>query len=152
MGDATEAVEVREIELGAAIDLRARVLRDHLPGLPAQADSDDLAATWHLGAFRGDRLVGVVTCFPEDAPGHPGEPAQRFRFMAVEPSQQGGGVGTALMAEVIERARGRLDRLLWANARDSALDFYLRRGFRVVGESFLDSVAQLPHHVVILEL
>jgi len=150
--DALAVVEVREIELAATGELRARVLRNHLPSLPAEAASDELPSTWHLGAFRGHRLVGVVTGFPEDAPGHPGVPAQRFRFMAVEPSDQGGGVGTALMAEVIQRARTRGDRLLWANGRDTALDFYVRLGFNVVGESFVDQVSQLPHHLVLLEL
>lgn len=150
--EAGPAIEVREVDLAATRDLRARVLRNHLPGLPSEAASDRLPGTWHLGAFRGDRLVGVVTGCPEDAPGHPGVPAQRFRFMAVEPSEQGGGAGRALMGEVIQRARSRGDRLLWANGRDTALDFYTRLGFRVVGEGFTDTTSRLPHHVVLLEL
>ncbi|HEY8674373.1 MAG TPA: GNAT family N-acetyltransferase [Candidatus Dormibacteraeota bacterium] len=152
MGDGAQPIQVREIDLAATQDLRLRVLRSHLPGLAAHAPADHLAATWHLGAFRGGRLVGVVTGFSDDAPGHPGVPAQRFRFMAVEPSEQGGGVGTALLAEVIDRARSGGNRLLWANGRDTALEFYIRIGFHVVGESFSDLVSQLPHHVVLLEL
>lgn len=152
MGEEPRPIHVREIELAAARDLRARVLRNHIPGLPTGAASDDLPTTWHLGAFRGGRLLGVVTGFPEDAPGHPGVPAQRFRFMAVEPSEQGVGVGRALMAEVIDRARRRGDRLLWANGRDSALDFYTRLGFEAVGQSFVDTLSQLPHTVVLLKL
>jgi GNAT superfamily N-acetyltransferase len=145
-------VVVRDIELGATKDLRARVLRNHLPGAPAHASSDERPDTWHLGAFRGDSIVGVVTVFPEAAPSHPGVPAQRFRFMAVEPAEQGGGAGTALMREVMARARARGDRLLWANGRDTALDFYVRLGFEVVGDSFTDSTSKLPHHVVVLAL
>lgn len=145
-------IEVLEVDLAATRDLRARVLRNHIPGLPAEAASDGLPSTWHLGAFRGGRLVGVVTGFAEDAPGHPGVPAQRFRFMAVEPSEQGGGAGKALMAEVIQRARSCGDRLLWANGRDTALDFYIRLGFSVVGKGFTDTVSRLPHHLVLLEL
>ena len=106
-----------------------------------------MRAPLHLG-----RLVGVVTAFAEDAPGHPGVPAQRFRFMAVEPSEQGGGAGRALMTEVVARARTRGNRLLWANGRDTALDFYTRLGFNVVGEGFTDRTSQLPHHLVLLEL
>jgi GNAT superfamily N-acetyltransferase len=79
-------------------------------------------------------------------------PAQRFRFMAVEPSEQGSGAGTALMIEVRARARARGDRLLWANGRDTALDFYVRLGFEVVGDSFTDATSNLPHHVVVLAL
>ena len=83
---------MREVELSETKDLRACV-RNHIPGLPAHAASDDRPDTWHLGAFRGDRLVGVVTVFPQEAPGHPDVPAQRFRFMAVEPAEQGSGAG-----------------------------------------------------------
>ncbi len=149
-GDAPNPTEVREVELAATKDLRARVLRNHVPGAPAHAPSDDLPDTWHLGAFRAGRLVGVITGFPEEAPGHPGVPAERFRFMAVEPAEQGTGVGTALMAAMMERARRGGVRVLWAHGRDTALDFYTRLGFQVVGDAFTDS--QLPHHVVLLEL
>jgi GNAT superfamily N-acetyltransferase len=147
-----EPLEVRDVDLGDVSELRARVLRSHMPGTPAAAPSDDLADTWLLGAFRGERLVGTVTAFPEEAPGHPGIPAQRFRFMAVELSEQGSGVGTALLNAVVAGARARGSRLLWANGRDSALDFYTRLGFEVVGEGFSDTTSLLPHHVVIRDL
>lgn len=143
---------VREVDLEATRDLRARVLRDHLPGAPATSPQDALPGTWHLGAFVDDRLAGVVTGFAEEAPGRPGVPAQRFRFMAVEPAQQHHGVGGALMQAVIARARGRGDRLLWAKGRDTALDFYTRLGFEVLGDSFLDSTSKLPHHLVMMAL
>jgi GNAT superfamily N-acetyltransferase len=152
VSEPTAPLAVRDLPLDATIDLRTRVLRNHLPGLPATAPNDALPGTWHLGAFRDGRLVGVVSGFAEDAPAQAGVPAQRFRFMAVEPSQQGRGVGAALMREVIARARARGDRLLWANGRDTALDFYARLGFEVIGGSFTDSTSQLPHHVVILRL
>ena len=145
-------VSVRDVSLAETLDLRQRVLRDHLPGLAATSASDDLPQTWHLGAFRDGRLLGVVSGFEEEAPGHPGVVAQRFRFMAVAPDAQGSGVGRALMNEVISRARRDGVSLLWANGRDTALQFYTGLGFAVVGEGFSDTTSQLPHHVVVLEL
>jgi GNAT superfamily N-acetyltransferase len=142
-------IDVRDVDVAEVTDLRTRVLRSHMPGTPARAAADDLPETQHLGAFRGAELVGCVTVFPEEAPGHPGVPAQRFRFMAVEPSAQGTGTGTALMDEVVRRARARGDRLLWAKGRDTALAFYTRLGFAVVGDGFADTTSLLPHHVVI---
>jgi GNAT superfamily N-acetyltransferase len=149
---ATGAVEVRDIDLAATMDLRKRVLRSHLPDAPASSPHDALPGTWHLGAFRDGRLVGVVTGFVEDAPGHPGVAAQQFRFMAVDPDEQGTGVGAALLREVIARARERGDALLWANGRDTALPFYARLGFEVVGDGFENTTSRLPHHVVLLTL
>lgn len=146
------AVEVRVVDLATTLDLRRRVLRSHLPGAPATAPTDELAGTWHLGAFRDQTLVGVITGFDQEAPGLPGRAAERFRFMAVEPSQQGTGVGRTLIAEVAARARERAIHVLWAHGRDSALDFYRSLGFAVVGPAFDDPVSLLPHRVVMLEL
>lgn len=145
-------VEVREVPLATTLSLRSRVLRDHLPGLPSTSEQDEHPGTWHLGAYRGDALLGVVSGFAQEAPGRPGAAAQRFRFMAVEPSEQRRGVGAALIAAVIGLARARGAELLWANGRDTALEFYTRLGFEVVGESFVDSPSRLPHHVIVLEL
>jgi GNAT superfamily N-acetyltransferase len=145
-------IEVRDVDLATTIDLRGRVLRSHMPGTPATAPSDQLPGTWHIGAYRDGRLVGVISGFPEQAAVRPGVPAQRFRFMAVEPADRAGGVGRAMMAEVVRRASERGDRLLWANGRDSVLDFYRRLGFEVVGEGFVDPVSGLPHHVVVLDV
>lgn len=143
---------VRPVRAEQTLDLRSRVLRNHMPGVPATAPEDALPGTWHLGAFAGDRLVGVVSGFSEEAPSHPGTTAQRFRFMAVEPHHQGGGVGSALLTEVIRASRERDARLLWANGRDSVLGFYSRLGFAVEGDGFMDATSHLPHHRVVLEL
>jgi GNAT superfamily N-acetyltransferase len=150
VADLAGTLTVRAIELADTIELRSRVLRNHMPGVAAVAATDDSPATWHLGAFAGDRLVGVITGFAEAAPGHPGLAAERFRFMAVEPEMQGAGVGRALLDEVRARARERGTRLLWAKGRDTALTFYERLGFEVVGDGFVDGTSGLPHHVVML--
>ena len=42
--------------------------------------------------------------------------------------------------------------LLWANGRDTALGFYERAGFTVVGDGYLMGESGLPHHRVELEL
>jgi len=152
LDDRSSPIEVREIALEATRDLRVRVLRAHRPDTPATSPEDGLKGTWHLGAFAAGRLVGVVSGFAEEAPQRPGVAAQRFRFMAVDPSQQRRGVGVALMRAVIARARARGDRLLWAKGRDTALDFYTGLGFEVLGDGFIDSPSELPHHLVVLEL
>ncbi len=145
-------LEVREVALADTLGLRARVLRGHMPGTPATAASDELASTWHLGVFRDGHLIGVVSAFPQEAPDHPGTAAHRFRFMAVEPVAQGTGAGSALMDAVAARARAEGSSLLWANGRDTALGFYTKLGFSVVGDAFDDATSRLPHHVVIRSL
>jgi hypothetical protein len=41
--------------------------------------------------------------------------------------------------------------VLWANARDTALGFYVSYGMHVVGDGFV-ATPGLPHHVVVLDL
>jgi predicted GNAT family N-acyltransferase len=41
---------------------------------------------------------------------------------------------------------------VWARARDSAIGFYERAGFTVVGDVFVDDATGLDHHLVVLEL
>ncbi len=147
-----QELRLDEVQADDAYDLRRRALRSHMPGAPVTSGEDHDAATVHVAARRGDRIVGVVTMFREEARGRPGEPAMRFRWMAVDPSEQRSGVGSLLMGEVVTRARAAGATVLWANGRDTALAFYTGLGFTVVGDAFDDAVSRLPHHLVVLDL
>jgi hypothetical protein len=41
---------------------------------------------------------------------------------------------------------------VWANARDAALGFYLRHGFAIDSDGFIEPVTELPHHVIVRRL
>jgi GNAT superfamily N-acetyltransferase len=116
------------------------VLRD---GEPHHGfDVDDLPGTFHLAAVlegKGEEVVvGVATFVPGDGGWW------QLRGMAVEPRHQGTGVGRMLLtdAEAVLREMGAAG--LWANARDSAIGFYEREGWVVVGAGY--EVVGLPHH------
>jgi GNAT superfamily N-acetyltransferase len=136
-------VTIEEISSGDTLDLRSRVLRAGRPHEGFAEDGDP--ATIHLGARVNGELVGVATLVVhEDA-------TWQLRAMAVDDRQQGSGVGRALLDAGEACVRGRGGRLVWANARDTALGFYERVGFRVVGEGYrLPSGVPggLPHHRV----
>lgn len=107
--------------------------------------------TRHFAAYDGDTVIGVVTTFPDDTPLAQGRRGEHFRGMAVDDAWQGAGVGTLLMRAVVDAARGRGAEVVWANGRDTALGFYERMGFRVVGDGFVDDEMHLGHHVVLAE-
>ena len=140
---------VEEIGVSDTHDLRRRVLR---PGAPVERltyAGDAVEGAFHLGLRQGDRLVAVGTFFPE-ARGE--RPAARLRGMAVEPALQGTGAGRVLLTAGIERLRTEGYDLLWAQARDTALGFYERIGFRVVGDGYLTADTGLRHHDIELDL
>jgi ribosomal protein S18 acetylase RimI-like enzyme len=73
--------------------------------------------------------------------------------MAVEPAVQRRGIGSAVMAELIRRLEATDAVLLWASARDSAVPFYERSGFRVVeGSGSTPRQTGRPHHLIELSL
>ena len=68
--------------------------------------------------------------------------------MAVDPTTAAADVGAVLLAAGLERAFAAGAETVWANARDTALDFYRRHGFEVVGDGFVDphdGAAAPPH-------
>ncbi|MGH7237769.1 MAG: GNAT family N-acetyltransferase [Candidatus Saccharimonadales bacterium] len=83
----------------------------------------------HLGAFKDDKLAGVVSLF------QCGTDFQ-FRKLAVDPSAQNMGVGTELLKRLTDHARENGGTRVWCNARDTAFGFYLKAGFSHTGQQF----------------
>ena len=71
--------------------------------------------------------------------------------MATAPKVQGQGAG-AMLLEAGCRRSAEIAPLVWARARDSALGFYLRHGFVVDGEGFVDEQTLKPHHFIVRRL
>ncbi len=78
--------------------------------------------------------------------------ALQLRGMATAHHLQGTGLGSVLLRAGCERAAASGVGLVWARARDAALDFYARNGFVVEGEGFIDPTTEIPHHLVVRAL
>jgi GNAT superfamily N-acetyltransferase len=137
-------LSIVEIAAADTYPLRLEVLRNDTPSQEVAFDVDDLAGTFHLGVHDGSRLVAVSTWTPQP---HGDEAAVRLRGMATLPVMQGRGIGAILLEAGCARA-ATVAPLVWARARDTALDFYLRHGFTVDGEGFVDESTGKPHHVI----
>ena len=99
-----------------------------------ESDKKDLL----IGAFDDGRIMGCCILTPES------DTHIRLRQMAVRPSKQGSGIGQQIMrfAETIARDKGY--RILTMHARDTAIGFYEKQGYRVVGDQFIE--VTIPHH------
>jgi GNAT superfamily N-acetyltransferase len=146
-------VYVRDVTAAEAYPLRRRVLRPGFEESVIVFEGDAVPGAFHLGAFEaeaGGEPVGIATFFP--SPRGSVADAWQLRGMAVAPEVQGRGVGAALLAAGVARVGALGAPLLWANGRDSALGFYERHGWKVVGDGFTYGPADLPHHIVELPL
>lgn len=137
--------------MGETAEVRQLVLRGGIPDHVRWGEDDD-PRTWHLGALGGDLVVGVVSLRPEATPYRPGTAGTRFYAMAVREEWQRRGVGSVLLRAALARCRERGTRVVWANARDSALGFYQRLGLTVVGDGFIHPEIGIAHHVVLVDI
>jgi GNAT superfamily N-acetyltransferase len=124
-----EEVEIRPAKSSEIIDLRHRVLRAGLPRATALFDGDDLPTTKHFAAEHDGKIIACATMLLNE---WNGEPAWQVRGMAVEPNFRGRGIGRELL-DAIESAAGDV-RLLWCNARTSAIEFYRTNGWTIASD------------------
>ncbi len=130
-------------------DLRRRVLRTGTPSTQVVFNDDELPSTRHL-AVRGDdgRLVAISSWAWRPFPGGTGRDVQ-LRGMAVDPAVRSRGLGGVLLEAGVAEAFAAGAEQVWANARDPALAFYVRHGFDVVGDGYLDAATAVPHHRIV---
>jgi len=139
---------VRRATAADTMPLRHDVLRPGHPAGASRYEQDGEAV--HVGAWDGTVLVGCGSVFAEPWPGPPPEPAAwRLRGMAVAADRRGQGVGRQVLAALVEAATAAGAPLLWANARTTALPFYLRDGWSVAGEEFVTADTGLPHFPIV---
>lgn len=132
--------------------LRRLVLRSGDPDAVVAFAEDDHPDAFHLGArsATGD-LVGVASFSPQPCPRRPDRRSLQLRGMAVLADWQRSGFGRRMIDAGRQAAVEQGFEVLWANARDSALEFYRGVGFVVEGDGFLTATG-IPHHMVIADL
>jgi len=142
-------VTTEKISAADTHDLRRRVLRAGDPDAAVEWVGDDESDTFHLGIRDGSGgVVAISTWLHRPDSVEPAAQATQLRGMATDPDHAGRGLGTRLLAAGIERCRSRGDTVVWANARVTALGFYERAGFTVVGAVFETAATGLPHQMV----
>lgn len=128
---------VRIVDGAATRELRRAVLRPGWPvGSPMHGDDNPQAV--HFGAFDdAGQLAGCCLVLPRAYPYRPDEPAAwQLRGMATVPQRRGQGIGAAVLAAAVGELAGRGARLVWCEARTTAVPFYARHGFATQGPEF----------------
>ena len=116
-------------EIDRYYDLRWRILREPWSQERGQERDQHECEAFHLGAWVGERLVGVGRLHfisPDTA---------QIRYMAVEPEMQGRRIGSRILEQLELRAREQGAKRIVLNARDRAVHFYARHGYSVTHSS-----------------
>ena len=115
----------------AYYDLRFRILRE--PWGQERGSEQDMTDAQSINRmFVQDGSVIAVCRLHFNTP----DEAQ-IRYMAVETTVQGKGVGLTLMAHMEEIARARGAERIILEARENAVPFYKRQGYVITKESYL---------------
>lgn len=130
-------------------DLRRRVLRAGDPLVDVTNGADQATTTYHYGGLVGARVVVGASFFASAPPFGSDEGAYQLRYMATDYDVQGRGLGSALLAHALGELHARGVRLVWANARTTAVDFYRATGWSVLDDSLHVSAETGIEHVVI---
>lgn len=139
---------VVELTADETYPLRLAVLRGDTPSKVVSFDQDLLPGTFHLGVRDGRDVIAVSTWAPRP---YNDTTAVQLRGMATAAHLQGHGLGSLLLEAGCLRASTTAE-VVWARARDTALEFYLRHGFTVEGDGFTDEQTQKPHHLIVRRL
>ncbi|MCB1994514.1 MAG: YbgC/FadM family acyl-CoA thioesterase [Burkholderiaceae bacterium] len=115
-------------------------------GIPADLEYDaaDATAVHAVAVNRLGRAVATGRLL-EYTPG-----VSKIGRMAVIRALRGGGAGATVLQALVDAARTRGDREVLLHAQASAVGFYLRRGFRPVGDAFEE--AGIPHQAMAITL
>jgi len=125
-------------------ELRRRVMRpnlapsDELPG-------DGVEDLVHFATFDdAGALIGACFIAPRACPWLSGDaPAWGLRQMATRPDRRRSGVGSSLLAAIMDFVG--VPALIWCHARVEAADFYLRHGFVIDSDEYIDADTGMPH-------
>ena len=144
-------MEIKKITAFETIMVRHPVLR---PGRPIESchfDGDDLPTTSHFGLFFEGHLVGIISSFEAKNNLFSEENQFQIRGMAVLEQFQKKGFGEALLNYCENEIRMTNGDLIWFNARETALGFYKKSKYEIIGDQFeIPDVG--PHYVLFKKL
>ncbi|MGZ8551765.1 MAG: GNAT family N-acetyltransferase [Chitinophagaceae bacterium] len=137
---ALKIIDHGSAEYQQMIKLRDIVLRKPLGLSFTPEDLEKEKDNMLIGAFEEDLMLGCCMLV-EEQPG-----IVRLRQMAVLNDLQGKGIGRALMNFAENLARDRGYRIIRMHARNNAVGFYEKVGYKVKGNQFIEIT--IPHYVM----
>jgi GNAT superfamily N-acetyltransferase len=127
---------IQEITATDTYPVRHLVLRAGKPIESCHFEGDELPSTHHLGYFLDNQLTGVVSLFEAENLLLGAGKSFQIRGMAVLDSHQKQGVGEALVSKAESFCVTEKATLIWFNARTSAVGFYHKMGYEIIGSEF----------------
>lgn len=120
-------MEIKPLTWQQTIPIRHQVLWPNECPSYCQVEGDDQAL--HFGVFLHGELSCVASIYLNNQ-------SARLRKFATLPTCQGKGVGSCMLNYLIDRLTELDVNYFWFDARESAMAFYNRFGFKAEGQRF----------------
>lgn len=122
------------------IQLRTAILRQPLGLSFSKEELEKEKENILIAAFEDDEMLGCCMMAPID------KNCVQLRQMAVPGNLQGKGVGASILSFAENLARDKGFKKMMMHARDTAIGFYEKLGYKISGSEFLE--LNIPHHVM----
>jgi ribosomal protein S18 acetylase RimI-like enzyme len=122
-------------------DLRYRILREPWKQPRGSERNEGDATGMHFGLYDSNQLLGILRLDSMEIG------ISQIRFMAVETSNQGKGIGENLMLFAEEISKNRGDKKIILHAREIALGFYEKLGYQLIEKSHL-VFGEIQHYLM----
>lgn len=138
--------EIKKISSRDTFLVRHPILREGKPIESCQFDGDDLEITTHFGLFIDKNITGVLSVFKNNNVIFSSENQFQIRGMAILKDFQRKGFGDELIKHAEVYIKSQFGKLIWFNARESAVPFYEKLGYIKIGEPFF--IADIGIHYI----
>jgi ribosomal protein S18 acetylase RimI-like enzyme len=140
-------IEIKKITSTQTIIVRHPVLRYGKPIESCHFEGDDLPTTSHFGLYFEKQLVAIISSFKVQNKLFSEENQYQIRGMAVLDEFQKKGFGEALLNYCENEIKLKKGNLIWFNARKTAVGFYKKSGYKILGDRFeIPDVG--PHYIL----
>ena len=130
-----QKLDIRSIKAKETHGVRHPILRAGRPLSSCVFDGDESASTLHIGAFYGDKLVGVLSAYEKKHISLKQKNSYQVRGVAVLEDFQNHGIGKKLMAHIEHTIPH--NSMIWLNARERAANFYRQLNYKQYGDMFM---------------
>jgi predicted GNAT family N-acyltransferase len=138
-------IEFMSPEYDLCVHLRHEVLRKPLNLEFSEEGLEEEANEFHFGVFNYKlELLGCLSLKPQTAD------KMKMRQVAIRNSEQGKGIGKYLIQKTETWMVKKQYKIIELNARDTAVEFYLKLDYRKEGEMFKE--LNIPHWKMIKNL
>jgi predicted GNAT family N-acyltransferase len=131
-------IDYGTVQYAQMVELRSEVLRKPIGLDFTEEELDKEKNEILIGAFDEDEMIGCCMLTKTE------EGELRLRQMAVKDDLQGTGIGASIISFAENLARDKGFGKIVMHARDTAVGFYEKLGYKIVGDAFTE--VNLPHH------